>query len=70
MFKETRERLSQIETRLNEIKGEVEKKNDLTIDELDKRNKEVEDLKAEKIRLVEQDRQAVLNAFNEAPKVD
>lgn len=70
MFKETRERLSQIETRLNEIKGEVEKKNDLTIDELDKRNKEVEDLKAEKIRLVEQDGQAVLNAFNEAPKVD
>lgn len=62
--------IEKIESRLKEIKNELETRNDLTADDIDARNKEVEKLTAEKIRIIEQKRMQALSAFNSADGID
>lgn len=62
--------IEKIESRLKEIKSELETRDDLTADDIDARNKEVEKLTAEKIRIIEQKRMQALSAFNSADGVD
>lgn len=63
-------RLEEIEARLKEIKGELETGKDLTIDQIDEFNKEVESLRQEKVQIIEKKRAEAMNAFKVADGID
>lgn len=63
------EQINKIEARLSEIKNELETRKDLKVDEMDKLNKETEDLIKEKANIVAEARQKALSAFNSASAI-
>lgn len=63
-------RLEEIEARFKEIKGELETGKDLTIDQIDEFNKEVESLRQEKVQIIEKKRAEAMNAFKVADGID
>lgn len=63
-------RLEEIEARLKEIKGELETRKDLTIDQIDELNKEVESLRQEKVQIIEKKRAEAIGAFKVSDGID
>ncbi len=63
-------RLEEIEARLKEIKGELETRKDLTIDQIDELNKEVESLRQEKVQIIEKKRAEAIGAFKVTDGID
>ena len=63
-------RLEEIEARLKKIKGELETRKDLTIDQIDELNKEVESLRQEKVQIIEKKRAEAIGAFKVTDGID